>query len=314
MIKGNSTVSVIIPTYNRVSLLPLTIENVFKQSYSPIELVIIDDGSTDNTKQIVQDLFDQHKGAAYFWKENGGCASARNFGLDKSNGDYILFLDSDDLLEDGAVQNLVLRLEETGSDFVYSPSIEVFPGKREFINYPVAAGKPETLAVEHFCNTNVRNGSFLFTRNALNVVGKLDESLRFNEDSDFVQRLAIHCKASYLATPTVRVLNHDQSKSRNRIEVYKALLISSENNLRLNPEFVERLGTRAHHRINEIKIEMIKALITEKRFDEATLINESMTESLPFFLKSSLLLKSNMLLYLHQVCHKGFRKFSEFFK
>ena len=132
--------------------------------------------------------------------------------------------------------------------------------------------------------------------------------------SDFVQRLAIHCKASYLATPTVRVLNHDQSKSRNRIEVYKALLKSSENNLRSNPEFAERLGSRAHHRINEIKIEMIKALITEKRFDEANLIYEIMTEPLPFILKSSLLLKSNLLLYLQKGYQKGFRKISGFFK
>ena len=86
--------SVVIPTFNREKLVKSAIESVLNQEFSDFELLIIDDGSKDNTAQLVQSLED--KRIKYFYKENEERSCARNFGINKSKGNYICFLDSDD--------------------------------------------------------------------------------------------------------------------------------------------------------------------------------------------------------------------------
>lgn len=90
----DAKVSVVLPTYNRSERLVKAVDSVLAQSYRNFELLIIDDGSTDNTKEVVDNINDDR--IKYYYKENGGFASARNFGLKKVTGDYIAFLDSDD--------------------------------------------------------------------------------------------------------------------------------------------------------------------------------------------------------------------------
>jgi glycosyltransferase involved in cell wall biosynthesis len=90
-------VSVIIPTYNRADLLPRAIQSVINQTYKDWELLIIDDGSTDNTKEIVEGFIKKDSRIKYFYEENSGAPGRpKNFGIQKSNGKYIAFLDSDD--------------------------------------------------------------------------------------------------------------------------------------------------------------------------------------------------------------------------
>lgn len=86
--------SVVIPTFNRASLVGKAIESVFNQSFGDWELIIVDDGSTDNTKEIVESFKDGR--VKYIYQKNTGRSSARNTGIDQSNGFYICFLDSDD--------------------------------------------------------------------------------------------------------------------------------------------------------------------------------------------------------------------------
>ncbi len=85
----NSLVSVIIPTFNRAHVLPRAIESVLSQTYKNIELIVVDDGSSDDTKLL-------SVGARYFYQENKGVSAARNLGIEKARGEYIAFLDSDD--------------------------------------------------------------------------------------------------------------------------------------------------------------------------------------------------------------------------
>ncbi|MCK4888015.1 MAG: glycosyltransferase family 2 protein [Planctomycetes bacterium] len=92
------TVSVIIPTYNRSKLLKEAIESVLKQNYTDFEILVIDDGSSDNTRSVVEQIPD--KRVKYYYKENGGQSSARNFGVVKSHSQYVAFLDHDDLWPD----------------------------------------------------------------------------------------------------------------------------------------------------------------------------------------------------------------------
>lgn len=89
--------SVIIPAYNREKELPKCIESVLSQTYQEFELIIVDNGSTDSTKAIVQDYIDKDNRIKYFWQENSGSpAGSRNTGILKALGEWIAFLDSDD--------------------------------------------------------------------------------------------------------------------------------------------------------------------------------------------------------------------------
>lgn len=91
-------VSIIIPIYNRAKTLNACIESVLQLDYSNYEVVLVDDGSTDESASICKDFCKRYANISYFYKENGGVSSARNLGLSKSNGKWVTFVDSDDLV------------------------------------------------------------------------------------------------------------------------------------------------------------------------------------------------------------------------
>jgi glycosyltransferase involved in cell wall biosynthesis len=95
--KDYPLVSIIIPTFNRAGIISKAIKSVLNQTYKNWELIIIDDGSVDNTKEVVKSYSSKYKNKIkYYYKKNGGVCSARNFGIQKANGEYISLLDSDD--------------------------------------------------------------------------------------------------------------------------------------------------------------------------------------------------------------------------
>lgn len=102
--------SIIIPTFNRANLIHIPIKSVIEQSYNDWELIIVDDGSTDHTKQVVQAFKDDR--IQYFYKKNEERSIARNFGIDKANGKYLCFLDSDDYYEDTHLQEHFIAIEK----------------------------------------------------------------------------------------------------------------------------------------------------------------------------------------------------------
>lgn len=119
------TVSVIIPTYNRAQLISQAIESVKAQSYPAIQLIIADDGSTDNTEEIVA----RFEGVEYYRQENKGQAAARNLGLRHVTGDYVASLDSDDIWQKDFLKDAVTALERYQTDFVFLNWTEIFDDK-----------------------------------------------------------------------------------------------------------------------------------------------------------------------------------------
>src|SRR5258705_128554 len=96
--------SVIIPTYNRTEFMTRTIQSVLDQTFKSFEIIIVDDGSTDNTETILQPLIQQHSNISYFKKKNEERGAARNFGIMRAKGNYVTFLDSDDIFYPGHLQ------------------------------------------------------------------------------------------------------------------------------------------------------------------------------------------------------------------
>lgn len=102
-------VSVIIPTYNRCNLVKEAIESVLRQSFTDFEILVIDDGSTDNTTSVIQNIRDDR--VKYFYKKNGGLSSTRNLGLLKSRAEYVALLDDDDLWPNDYLRVMINRLQ-----------------------------------------------------------------------------------------------------------------------------------------------------------------------------------------------------------
>lgn len=111
-------VSVIIPVYNAQNYLRECIESFLKQSYANIEIIMVDDGSTDNSAEIIREKSEQDNRIRYIYQENSGAPVARNNGLDHAQGDYIYLFDADDIVEADSIQVLLKFAEKENSDIV----------------------------------------------------------------------------------------------------------------------------------------------------------------------------------------------------
>lgn len=109
-------ISVIIPVYNAEKFLSRCIESVISQSYSNWELILVDDGSTDNSNNICKQYAEMDTRITLISKKNGGVSSARNFGLDLCRGDYVTFVDSDDEIKVDLLNDLITSIKKYDSD------------------------------------------------------------------------------------------------------------------------------------------------------------------------------------------------------
>ena len=107
-----SIVSIIIPTYNSVSFVTEAIDSALNQTFQDFEILVIDDGSTDETKKVLTEKYGDS--IKYLYKENGGVSSARNYGIEKAKGKYIALLDADDVWLPEKLEKQVILLESNG--------------------------------------------------------------------------------------------------------------------------------------------------------------------------------------------------------
>lgn len=136
----NKTISVIVPVYNVASYLPQCLESILNQDYEDLQVLLIDDGSTDDSGAICDRFAVRDSRIQVIHQKNGGAASAKNAGLRVATGKYLSFVDSDDYLEPDVYGFLVKTLEEAQADAVQGAFQEVYRSRRE-----VRPLKPETL-------------------------------------------------------------------------------------------------------------------------------------------------------------------------
>ena len=109
-------ISIIVPCYNMENFIEKCIKSILAQTYKNIEVLVIDDGSTDNTKYKIKKIIQNDKRFLYYFKENGGLSDARNFGLKRAHGKYICFIDSDDYIEKNYIEEMYNSIIENDSD------------------------------------------------------------------------------------------------------------------------------------------------------------------------------------------------------
>ena len=185
-------VSVIIPTYNRALLIKESIQSVFNQTHRPIECLIIDDGSTDNTAKVIGNL--QTKLATvdfkliYIKQDNSGAPAARNNGIKNASGEFFQFLDSDDLLYPNKIKDQVSVFQKQAKiDGVYG---NWHHGTIES-NVLIKGEKWKDSIDQFYGGRVIHTLSFLFRRSFINTIGPWDESLKRNQEIDYFLRGAL---------------------------------------------------------------------------------------------------------------------------
>ncbi|MEG4800498.1 amino acid adenylation domain-containing protein [Microcoleus sp. ARI1-B5] len=188
-------VSVVIPSHNSAQFLPEAIESILEQSYPAFEVIVVDDGSTDDTKEVC----DRYLKVTYVYQNNQGHATARNTGLRVSTGEYIIFLDSDDCLLPEAIEIGVKHLNARpemglvfGRYFFYSIQPDgSYKVEEKYENQPEVANYESLLAMRH----RIQCGCIMFRRVALEAVaiesiGAFDPSVLATEDYNLCLRVA----------------------------------------------------------------------------------------------------------------------------
>lgn len=218
----NKLISVIIPTYNRANFLPEAIESVNNQNYQNLEIIIVDDGSTDNTKDVISTLNEPR--IKYIYQENKGPAAARNTGIKKAKGEIIGFLDSDDLWPEN-------KLNSQLSELIDNKNIEIIMGCSKYIlmdgvSELMINSKNDKKIVNFICL-----GSGLFRKSVFDKVGLFNKNLKYAEDHDWILRAKeskISIKVLDEITLYIRMHTNNMTHNRSLTKSYliKALKLS----------------------------------------------------------------------------------------
>ena len=117
---GNEKVSIIVPVYKVEEYLESCVNSIIAQTYSNIEIILVDDGSPDKCPEICEALKKKDKRIKVIHKQNGGLSDARNFGVKAACGEYVLYVDSDDVIEADMVEHLVKLIHDNNADIALS--------------------------------------------------------------------------------------------------------------------------------------------------------------------------------------------------
>ncbi len=174
--------SVIIPTFNRAKLLKRALKSVFAQTLQPFEVIVVDDGSTDDTKEMVKEF-----PIKYFYQKNKGVSTARNLGIKNSSGDVIAFLDSDD---EWMKDKIKLQLPCHEQDMLFSHTNEIWIRDKKEIKQKSHHKKPDGKCFyENISFCKISPSTVMINKSLFEKVGYFDESLEVCEDFDMWLRV-----------------------------------------------------------------------------------------------------------------------------
>lgn len=262
-------ISVIIPCYNYGRFLAQTLDSLISQTYPHWECIIVDDGSTDNTSQVAEQFVRNDSRFRYVYQENSGVSAAKNTGLKNSTGDYIQFLDSDDLIESKKFEQQISFMQQQGevdilySNMLYFPSED--PSRRRYCMWlaekddrpwmPEVSGEGSKILRELVHGNIMVINSPLLRRTVIEKVGLFDESIRSWEDWDYWLQCAIGNRYFQYDNPPgslALVRMHPESVSKNTWNMlFNSFLVRKKlSRLLKDPELSE---INDHYRVKILK-------------------------------------------------------------
>jgi glycosyltransferase involved in cell wall biosynthesis len=218
----NPLISVIIPTYNHGQFIEEAVESVLAQTYKNFEVIVVDDGSTDNTREILKKY---ERGITYIFQNNKGVSSARNHGLSIAKGEVIAFLDSDDVwLPEKLSSQLKIMQGEHSIGLVGCGSYVMdYLGNVEREWVPKHYKSQEEFLQQLSIRNILHNPScMLVKKECFNRAGFFNECLQFGEDWDMWLRIAKHYKVDFAERPLMKFRKHGFSKSYKRVKIIES--------------------------------------------------------------------------------------------
>lgn len=213
-------ISIIIPTHNRAHLISRAIQSVIDQSYTDWELIIVDDGSTDNTEEVLQPFLKDER-IRYIIKENSGAAHSRNVGVDLSTGDYITFLDSDDEAKPEWLFE-IMQVIENEFPVLICCGCEIVSHQGEIVDIKLPESKKELFGDVDYKMTN--GGVFIMPREVFEKVGGFDNNLKSGQHTELSFRLLPYIlnsggKIINIYKPLIKVHIHKGERIRGNPEM-----------------------------------------------------------------------------------------------
>jgi glycosyltransferase involved in cell wall biosynthesis len=214
----SATVSAIITTYNYARFIPAAIESVLNQTRRPDEIVVVDDGSTDETAALVAGY--AARGVRYVGKENGGAGSARNRGLRETTGDLVFFLDADDQWFPDKVERQLAHLARyPAAGLVTGGECQVFEGGQPpylLRRPPLGASR---LYPQVLIENTIGNPSLTLVRRAcFDRVGVFDEEMRLGQDWDMWIRIVREFPVGVVDGPLITFMRHRHSLTAGQVQ------------------------------------------------------------------------------------------------
>lgn len=191
-------VSVIIPAYNAEKTIEKTIQSVLKQTYNPIEIIVVNDGSSDDTEKVLQQFVSK---IHYIKQSNAGVSAARNLGLSVAKGDFIQYLDADDLLGEDKISIQVNELLKYNADVAYGNWVKFKETENTFQELEVVEKEmSKDVAIELFTDFWVPPAAMLYTKRITTAIGSWNLSLPIIQDARYALDAAIN-GAKFIYTP-----------------------------------------------------------------------------------------------------------------
>jgi glycosyltransferase involved in cell wall biosynthesis len=230
-------VSVIIPCYNSELYLKETLDSVLKQTYPDIEILCVDNNSTDGTVDLIKELQKSHANIKLLFEKTPGASFARNTGLSAAKGEFIQFLDSDDVITKDKFEKQVAYLVENELDWVVSDRIvksadftEILEkhSYSDILNHPLKTGITEVIT----------SGNPLYTKAIVEKVGGYTRELKMGQDWDFhLKLILLKSRLGYLEGEFFQSRRLENSLSSNWLEVSKVvckLILAYKNDFNAN--------------------------------------------------------------------------------
>lgn len=228
----NNLVSIIIPMYNSSKYIEETIQSIFFQTYNNFEIIIVDDGSEDDSIEIVK-KYESFNFLIFKQPHKGACA-ARNLGFKHSKGKYIKFLDSDDILSSNYLQNVLSCFNSDPNCNLVTTQLKIFKNTIEdsflvdsklYKNYNTSSILVYEMA---YYWQSLQLSSWICTRQLLEVSNLWNESLIRNQDGEILIRLLLNCNKVVFCKDTFTFYrNRENSLSKSKsYDSYKSLLKS----------------------------------------------------------------------------------------
>ncbi len=193
-------ISVIVPIYNVAAYLPRCVDSILAQTYKNLEIILVDDGSTDNCLEICQQYAQKDNRIKVIHQENKGVSAARNAGLDNMHGDFVAFVDPDDWLAENAYEILIDLHQKTGADIAWGVLLYNTSKKESNIppHFQFPTENTEHLTIEEvLCSGNLHCVDKMYAAKLFSPRLRLNEKLSFSEDLDLILRIVP--KANFVA-------------------------------------------------------------------------------------------------------------------